>query len=67
LLALLVAGVWVPAALARSASGLYYETETGAGQLAIHRLNLSGARSITQVVELGDVNVFAIALAGPYV
>jgi hypothetical protein len=43
-------------------------TEARAGQLAIDRLNLSGARSITQVVQLGhDVNVFAIALAGRYV
>jgi hypothetical protein len=68
LIATLFAGPWVPAAHARSPSGLYYETETRAGQLAIDRLNPSGARSITQVVQLGDdVNVFAIALAGPYV
>jgi len=67
LIALLLAGPWVPAAHARSASGLYYETETRAGQLAIDRLNLSGARSITQVVELGDANVFGIAVAGSYV
>jgi hypothetical protein len=68
LIATLFAGPWVPAAHARPASGLYYETETTSGQLAIDRLNLSGARSITQVVQLGhDVNVFAIALAGPYV
>ena len=66
LIALLFAGPWVPVARARSSSELYYETETGAGQVAIDRLNLSGARSVTQVVELGDVNVFAIALAGPY-
>jgi hypothetical protein len=64
LLALLFAGPWVPAAFGRSSSALYYETETRAGQVAIDRLNLSGARSITQVVDLGDVNVFGIALAG---
>jgi virginiamycin B lyase len=68
LVALLLAGPWVPPAHARSASALYYETETSAGRLAIDRLSLSGPRSITQVVELGhDVNVFAIALAGSYV
>jgi hypothetical protein len=66
-LGLLFAGLGVPAAVARSASALYYETETRAGQVAIDRLNLSGARSITPVVELGEVNLFAIALAGPYV
>ena len=54
-------------ALAGSSSALYYETETRTGQLSIDRLNLSGARGITQVVALGDVNLFAIALAGPYV
>ncbi len=67
LTAVLFAGPWVAAGHARSSSGLYYETETGAGQLAIDRLNLSGARSVTPEVELGDVNVFAIALAGPFV
>lgn len=66
-LALLFVGPWLPAAHARSSSALYYETETRAGQVAIDRLNLSGARSITQVVELGEVNVFAIALTGSYV
>lgn len=65
--ALLFAGSWVAAALARPSSALYYETETRTGQLSIDRLNLSGPRSISQVVRLGDVNVFAIALAGPYV
>jgi hypothetical protein len=66
-LGLMFAGLGVPAAVARSSSALYYETESTAGQLAIERLNLSGARSITPVVELGEVNMFAIALAGPYV
>ena len=46
---------------------MYYETETSAGQDAIDRLSLSGARGITQVVQLGEVNLFAIALAGPYI
>jgi hypothetical protein len=64
---MLVAGLFVPAALARTSSALYYETETNTGRLAIDRLNLSGAHSMTQVVRLGDVNVFGIALAGPYV
>lgn len=67
LLALLFAGSGVPAALARSSSALYYETETKTGQLAIDRLSLSGPRSITQVVQLGEVNLFAIALAGRYI
>jgi hypothetical protein len=62
-----VAGSWAAAAHDRAASALYFETQTTAGQLAIDRVNLSGARTITQVVKLGDVNVFAIALAGPYV
>jgi hypothetical protein len=66
-LALLFVGLGVPAAFARSSGALYYETETATGQLAIERLNLSGARSITQVVQLAQVNVFAIALAGPYI
>jgi hypothetical protein len=67
LLALVFAGLAVPAALARSSSALYYETETKTGQDAIDRLTLSGARTITQVVQLGQVNLFAIALAGPYI
>jgi hypothetical protein len=66
-LALAFAGPGVPAALARSSGALYYETQTKTGQLAIDRLNLSAARSITQVVQLGAVNVFGIALAGPYI
>jgi hypothetical protein len=67
LLAVLFAGLFAPAALARSSSAMYYETETRAGALAIDRLDLTGARSITQVVALGDVNVFGIAVAGSYV
>lgn len=66
-LVLLLAGPLVPAALARSSSALYYETESRTGQLAIDRLSLSGARSVTQAVKLGDVNLFAIALAGSYI
>jgi hypothetical protein len=67
LLALLFAGPWAPPALARSSSALYYESETTEGQLSIDRLSLSAVRSITQVVKLGDVNVFAIARAGSYI
>jgi hypothetical protein len=66
-LALLFAGPWAPPALARSSSALYYETATSTGQVAIDRLSLSGAPNITQVLALGDVNVFGIALAGSYV
>jgi hypothetical protein len=65
-LALLFAGPWVPVALARPSRALYYETQARTGQVAINRLNLSGARTITRVVELGEVNLFGIALAGPY-
>jgi hypothetical protein len=67
LVALLFAGPFASPALGRSASALYFETETRAGQLAIDRLNLSGPRNINQVVELGEVNVFGIAVAGQYV
>ncbi len=66
-LALAFAGPWVPAAFARASSALYYETQSSTGHLAIDRLNLSGPRTITQVVKLGNVNVFGIALADPYV
>lgn len=66
-LTLLFAGPQTASALTRSSSALYYESETTTGQLSIDRLNLSGARTITQVVKLGDVNVFGIALAGSYV
>jgi hypothetical protein len=65
--ALLSAALGVPAAVARSSRALYYETETRTGQLAIDRLDLSGARSVTPVVDVGEVNMFAIAVAAPYV
>lgn len=67
MLLLVLGGLRAAPALARSSSALYYETETSAGKLAIDRLSLSGPRSSTQVVEVGDVSVFGIALAGPYI
>jgi hypothetical protein len=66
-LLLLFAGPGVRVAFARSSRVLYYETDTSAGQLAIDGLNLSGARTIRQVVEVGAVNLFGIAVAGPYI
>jgi len=57
----------VPAAIAQTSRALYYETETRAGTLAIDRLSLSPPGASTQVVGLGDVNLFGIALGGPYI
>jgi hypothetical protein len=57
----------VSSALAGRSRALYYETETRAGTLAIDRLSLSPPGASTQVVGLGDVNLFGIALGGPYI
>ena len=48
----------------RPARALYYERSSG-GTLAIARIPLAGRRPSTDVVPLGDVNIFAIALDGP--
>jgi hypothetical protein len=56
-----------PPAQARASSALYYETETRTGQLGIDKLDLSGPESSTQVVEVGNVSLFGIAVAGPYI
>ena len=52
------------AAPTRAPTALYYETQTGPASFAIDRLDLSGARSSTQVVALSNSNVFGIALGG---
>jgi hypothetical protein len=52
---------------ARSSPALYYETETSARNLAIERLSLDGSRTIREVVDVGNVNVFGIALGGRHV
>ncbi|HUO70093.1 MAG TPA: hypothetical protein VMU39_04890 [Solirubrobacteraceae bacterium] len=59
---------WIraPAALARSALALYYETKTMSGSLAIDRLSLSIPRAPEQVVAVGDATVFGLAVAWPY-
>jgi hypothetical protein len=64
---LLHCGLWVPSALARPSSTLYYETATKAQTLAIDKLSLTAPRTSTEVVEVGNVNVFGIAVGGPYV
>jgi hypothetical protein len=64
---LLLTGLWVSSALAQSSSALYYETGTSAGTLAIDKLNLSAPNTSTQVVKLGNVTVFGIALGGRYI
>jgi hypothetical protein len=63
----LLCGVWVPFALARSSSALYYETVTSARTLAIDKLSLAAPRTSTEVVEVGKVSVFGIALGGSYI
>ena len=66
--AALVAVLISPAAAARpqGATALYYETQSSTG-MAIARLSLSGPAITTQIVALGNVGVFGIATAGPYV
>jgi virginiamycin B lyase len=66
-LLLMLAGLWAPSAFARSSTALYYETESGAGVLAIDKLSLSAPRTSTRVVKVGNVGVFGIALGGPYI
>ena len=66
LAAMPLGNVWVPLAQARASSALYYETAT-AGTLAIDKLTLAAPRTSTEVVKVGSVNVFGIALAGPYI
>jgi hypothetical protein len=61
------ARVPAPAVIARSSSALYYETATRTGQLAIDRLSLSGRHASTEVVALGNVTVFGIALSARYI
>ena len=48
------------------AGALYYETETAARTLAIDRLVLSAPRASSEVVEVGNVTVFGIAVQPPY-
>jgi hypothetical protein len=64
---MLLAGVAVSVALARSSTTLYYETETPLGTLAIQKLTLTPPRTSSQVVGVGLENVFGIALGGRYV
>jgi len=61
--------VWPGVSSARAATSraLYYETESRAGTLAIDRLSLSPSGTSTEVVGLGNVNLFGIALGGPYI
>jgi hypothetical protein len=49
---------------ARPSTALYYETITNARRLAIARVSLSGSRRSTDVVEVGNVSVFGIAVGG---
>lgn len=55
-----------PAAGAQPARDLYYERSSPTG-LMIARLQLSGPRRRADLVPLGDVNVFGIAVAGPQI
>ncbi|MGO9955553.1 MAG: hypothetical protein ACLP50_06150 [Solirubrobacteraceae bacterium] len=66
-LALVLAGLPASPAVARSSSALYYETATSTGTLAIDKLNLSGPDTSTQVVSVGKVSLFGIAVGGRYV
>lgn len=63
----LFCGLCAPPALARSSSALYYETETSARTLAIEKLSLAAPHTRTEVVEVGKVNLFGIAVEGSHV
>jgi hypothetical protein len=67
MLLLLLAGLWASSAFARSSSALFYETGTSPATLAIDKLNLSAPNVGTQVVKVGNVSVFGIALGGSYI
>lgn len=64
---LLLGGLGASSALAQSSTALYYETETITGTLAIDRLDLLPPGTSTEVVKLGNANVFGIALGGPHI
>jgi beta-lactamase class A len=49
------------------AGALYYETATSTGTLAIDRLSLSGPAARRQVAVVGNVTVYGIAVAGPWI
>lgn len=66
-LALSLTALWAPSATARPPAALYYETQTGPQAFAIDELDLSTPMKSTQVVDVGDVNVFGLALGGPYI
>jgi hypothetical protein len=63
----LLAWLGASAAVARSSASLYYETTTSDGTLAIAKLNLTGPRTSSEIVDVGDANVFGIAVGAPYV
>jgi hypothetical protein len=54
-------------ALAGGSTALYYEKRTPSGTFEIARLSLTGPRTSTTVVGVGRVNLFGLALDGPYV
>jgi hypothetical protein len=59
---LMACGPSVAAAVAQSSAALYYETKTSAGSLAIDRMSPAGSRSSTEVVDVGPISVFGIAV-----
>lgn len=63
-LLLVLGGLFAPTARAGAAEALYYETGSIAGgTLAIDELSLSSPETSTEVVRVGKVNMFGIALA----
>ncbi len=67
MLALSLTALWAPSATARPSAALYYEIQTGPQAFAIDELDLSTPMKSTQVVDVGDANVFGLALGGPYI
>jgi hypothetical protein len=63
----LLAGLGASSAIAQSSTALYYETTTSNGALAIAKLNLAGPRRSTEIVNVGNANLFGIAVGGRYV
>lgn len=51
----------------RAAAALYYESATPTGADAIDEISLVGPPTTTQVVSLGSVNMFGLAVAAGYV
>jgi virginiamycin B lyase len=66
-LVLLSAGSAASSTLPRPSRALYYETAVTPATYAIDKLNLSGPRVSTQVVEVGSSSLFGIAVGGPYI